>query len=122
MIDFIVIIVIINYISESIFALNSFFLTNPTKTSFTSPFLRKTNIGIFRTPNCTAMSLFSSVSHFPITTLPLYSSANSSTIGVNALQGPHHYAQKSITTSWSLFMIESKFSELIANAMMIILS
>ena len=86
------------YSSASIFALMASFEAAPTSLSFIwPPGLTNTTSGIFLTENFIARSLFWSTSHLPMTTLPSYSSASSSMMGVSERHGPHHSAQKSIT-------------------------
>ena len=108
------------YFSSSIILTRSPLRCRPTRVSTTSPFFMKTSMGMLRTPNCMAISLFSSVSHLAMTTSSLYSSANSSMMGESARQGPHHVAQKSIMTNLSLLMTCSKLSELICNAITLV--
>ena len=55
-------------------------------------------------------SVLSSVLYLPITTRPSYSFASSSITGAIAMHGPHHVAQKSITTGWPDAMISRTFS------------
>ena len=62
-------------------------------------------VGMLRTPYFIVMSSFSSTSHLPMTTRPSYSAASSSMIGATMRQGPHHSAQKSMTTGFSDEMI-----------------
>lgn len=73
-------------------------------------------VGMLRTPYFIVMSSFCSTSHLPITTLPSNSAASSSTMGDIMRQGPHHSAQKSITTGCPDWSSSWKFSLLIANA------
>ena len=73
----------------------------PTCLSTSSPPLRKTMVGMLRTPYFIVISSFSSTSHLPISTRPSYSAASSSTMGAIVRHGPHHSAQKSMTTGSS---------------------
>jgi len=52
-------------------------------------------VGILRTPKLAGADGFSSMFIFLIDTFPSNSAAIFSKIGPNALQGPHHSAQKS---------------------------
>ena len=79
-------------------------------------FLKNSTVGILRIPYSAATSPFSSTSHLPISALPSYSPASSSMIGPTILQGPHHGAQKSITTGLPSARISLKLLSVISNA------
>jgi hypothetical protein len=70
----------------------------PTLMSATAPALNMASVGIERTPNCEAISGFSSMLILATFTLPSISLEISSRLGAIILHGPHHSAQKSTTT------------------------
>ncbi len=74
-------------------------------------------VGILRILYLVAASSLLSTSTLPITTLSLslYSFETSSIIGPTTLHGPHHSAQKSITTNLSVCNTSSKFASVICN-------
>ena len=77
------------------------------------PSLNIIKFGIPRTPYFDGTSGESSILNLTNFILPLYFSDNSSKIGNSNLQGPHHSAQKSITTGISDFKTSfSKFESL----------
>lgn len=80
------------------------------------PFLMNKIVGMLRTAYCTAIALFESTSHLPIVTLPSYSPASSSMIGATIRQGPHHSAQKSITSGLPESSNPCRFSDVIVSA------
>src|SRR5690606_22675559 len=81
------------------------------------PFLKNNNAGIFRIPYFTEISGLLSTFTFPTTAFPSYSVAISSTTGPTMRQGPHHSAQKSISTGLSDFKTSSsKLPSVISNA------
>src|ERR1044072_886453 len=70
----------------------------PTFWPSTWPFLKRMRVGMLRTLKRCDVLGFSSTLSFTIVSLSRYSSARSLSIGAIALQGPHHSAQKSIST------------------------
>src|SRR5690606_31859293 len=95
--------------------------TAPICLSTTSPFLKYSRAGMLRMPYLTEISGLLSTFTLPITALPSYSAANSSTIGPTMRQGPHHSAQKSTNTGLSdCNTTSSKLLSVISNAMMLI--
>ncbi len=77
-------------------------------------------VGILRMLYLEVASSLLSTSTFPITAFSLYSSANWSMIGPTILHGPHHSAQKSITTSLSVLRTSSKVASVISRAIIIL--
>ncbi|SVC53799.1 uncharacterized protein METZ01_LOCUS306653 [marine metagenome] len=78
-------------------------------------------VGIDIIPCCDEVLGFSSVFIFAITTL-LFSEAISSSTGVNALQGPHHGAQKSTKIKSFFFTVSSKFVSVTSIALICLFS
>src|SRR6056297_3200134 len=75
---------------------------------------------MFLTPYLAANSWLASTSSFPTTAFPSYSVLISSIIGPTILQGPHHAAQKSTITGFSLFSTcSSKFASVISIAIIV---
>ena len=68
------------------------------------------------TPYAVCHRSFIALIHIAMTALPSYSTASSSTIGAIALHGPHHVAQKSTITGWSVFRVSAKFASVITFA------
>src|ERR1700753_2605022 len=94
------------------------FGTAPICLSTISPFLKYNKAGILRMPNFIDMPGLLSTFTLPTTALPSYSFAISSTTGPTMRQGPHHSAQKSISTGLSDFSTSSsKFASVISKAM-----
>mmetsp|Transcript_34871 Transcript_34871/g.75476 ORF Transcript_34871/g.75476 Transcript_34871/m.75476 type:complete len:210 (-) Transcript_34871:144-773(-) len=77
--------------------------TAPITVSIFLPFLKIITVGIERIPYSVATAGDSSVFNLTAFSLPLYSSASSSTSGAIIRQGPHQGAQKSTKTGKSLF-------------------
>src|SRR5918996_2396680 len=82
--------------------------TAPTILSFSTPSLKNASWGIACTPNRAASAGCSSTFTLPIVTWSPSSRAISSSTGAMARHGPHHGAQKSITTGCSLVTTPSK--------------
>jgi len=87
--------IFINYKCLSIALASSVFDLAPISFSTTSPFLNTIIVGMFMILNFSVTSPSLSTLSFATFALPSYSSASSSIIGLTALQGPHHGAQKS---------------------------
>lgn len=86
--------------------------TAPMTLSFFSPFLKNSTVGMLRIPYLVAMLGQSSVLSLQQRTFPAYSLASSSITGAIILHGPHHGAQNSTRTGFSLaitrlFQLES---------------
>src|SRR4029453_13352056 len=75
----------------------------PTFWPSTWPFLKRMRVGMLRTLKRCDILGFSSTLSFTIVTLSRYSAAISLSMGAIALHGPHHSAQKSITTGRGAF-------------------
>src|SRR6201996_877726 len=94
------------------------FGTAPICLSTISPFLKYNKAGMLRIPNFIEMPGLLSTFTLPTTALPSYSLAISSTTGPTMRQGPHHSAQKSISTGLFDFSTSSsKFASVISKAM-----
>lgn len=76
--------------------------TAPITLSFFSPFLKNSTVGMLLIPYWVAMLGQSSVLSLRHTIFPAYSFASSSITGAIILQGPHHGAQNSTRTGFSL--------------------
>lgn len=76
--------------------------TAPITLSFFSPFLKNSTVGMLLIPYWVAMLGQSSVLSLRHRIFPAYSFASSSITGAIILQGPHHGAQNSTRTGFSL--------------------
>lgn len=78
--------------------------TAPITLSFFSPFLKNSTVGMLLIPYWVAMLGQSSVLSLQQIIFPAYSFASSSITGAIILHGPHHGAQNSTRTGFSLAM------------------
>ena len=108
-----------DYSRASNFSFNLSLGAAPTNLSTICPPLKKSIVGMLRTPKSSAISAFSSTSHFPTISIPSYSSASSEMIGPTIRQGPHHVAQRSTTNGSSPFLYFSKFSVVIFTSILL---
>lgn len=84
----------------------------PTTSVIFSPFLKNRKVGMARIPSSWATSGLSSTSNLTKST-SVCSSLQAWTLGAMALQGPHHSAKASTTTSLSLPEIAASNSDLL---------
>lgn len=83
------------------------------------PSLKKRIVGSDITRFSVAKSDSSSTLYLPMTALPSNSAATSSITGAIDMHGPHHVAQKSITTGLPEAIISSTFASVNWNAMIL---
>ena len=90
--------------------------------STSSPFLKKSRVGIERMPKRFAKAELPSTSTLPTLATPAISVATWSMMGEIILQGPHHVAQKSTSTgTGEPTTSASKFASVITNAIVVYL-
>jgi len=82
------------------------------------PSLKKRRVGRLRTPFSVQKSFSSSTLYLPTIARPSYYLASSSITGAIAMQGPHHVAQKSITTGCPVAIVSLTLASVNVNAIM----